>query len=157
MRNRALDLVRFGGTSRRSECVALDIGDLTFHSTRGVGVRARRSKTDQFGEGADVALPSARTPRSARCAHEACHLQGAGGGTLPRSVDRYGRVGCQCQARLDADLGAPAAGALAATAAFAGRSHRAIMVQGRCKSRTMVDRCVRTADAWRGNADAWLP
>lgn len=45
---------------------------------------------------------------------------------------------------------------LATTAALAGRSDRAIMLQGRWKSRTMVDRYVRTADAWRENAAAGL-
>jgi len=43
-----------------------------------------------------------------------------------------------------------------ATTALAGRSDRAIMLQGRWKSRTMVDRYVRTADAWRENAAAGL-
>lgn len=45
---------------------------------------------------------------------------------------------------------------LATTAALAGRSDRAIMLQGRWKSRAMVDRYVRTADAWRENAAAGL-
>ena len=45
---------------------------------------------------------------------------------------------------------------LATTAALAGRSDRASMAQGRWKSRTVVDRYVRTADAWRDNAASGL-
>jgi hypothetical protein len=44
---------------------------------------------------------------------------------------------------------------LATTAALAGQSDRAIMLQGRWKSRTMVDRNVHTA-AWRENAAGLL-
>ena len=97
---------------------------------------------------------------------------GRRGGALLRSVDRHGRVGGRLDgrdvARLLKELAARAGLAsvlvsghslragLATTAALAGRSDRAIMLQGRWKSRTMVDRYVRTADAWRENAAAGL-
>lgn len=45
---------------------------------------------------------------------------------------------------------------LATSAALAGRSDRDIMAQGRWKSRTMVERAVCTANAWRDNAAAGL-
>jgi site-specific recombinase XerC len=174
VRDRALVLVGFGGAFRRSELVALDVGDLTFDAARGVVVWVRRSKTDQIGEGADVAIPFGSQPevcpvraleawRAASCVEE---------GALFRAVDRHGRVGGRLDGRdvartlkeLAARAGlAPARvsghslrAGLATTAALAGRSDRAIMAQGRWKSRTMVDRYVRTADAWRDNAAAGL-
>lgn len=61
-RNRALVLLGFGGAFRRSGLVVLDVGDLTFDPARGGGVRIRRSKTDQTGEGADVAIPFGSQP-----------------------------------------------------------------------------------------------
>ena len=174
VRDRALVLVGFGGAFRRSELVALDVGDLTFDSVRGVMVRVQRSKTDQLGVGADVAIPFGSHP-------DVCPVRtldawrvasGVEEGALFRSVDRHGRVGGRLDGRdvartlkaLAARAGLASAlvsghslrAGLATTAALAGRSDRAIMAQGRWKSRTMVDRYVRTADAWRENAVAGL-
>jgi site-specific recombinase XerC len=173
-RDRALVLVGFGGAFRRSELVALNVEDLAFDPARGVVVRVRRSKTDQTAEGADVAIPFGSQPEV--CAVRALEAwrvaSGVEEGALFRAVDRHGRVGGRLDGRdvartlkeLAARAGlAPALvsghslrAGLATTAALAGRSDRAIMAQGRWKSRTMVDRYVRTADAWRDNASAGL-
>src|SRR5919107_1944513 len=56
LRNRAILLAGFGGALRRSEIVALDAGDLEFVDGRGVVLTVRRSKTDQHGAGAAVAI-----------------------------------------------------------------------------------------------------
>jgi integrase len=56
LRDRALVLVGFAAALRRSELVALDAEDLQFRP-EGVVLRLRRSKTDQEGAGADVAIP----------------------------------------------------------------------------------------------------
>lgn len=173
-RDRALVLVGFGGAFRRSELVALDVGDLSFDPARGVVVRVRRSKTDQVGEGADVAIPFGSQPGVCPVrALEAWRVAaGVQEGALFRSVDRHGRVGGRLDGRDVARMlkvlaaragiastlvsGHSLRAGLATTAALAGRSDRAIMAQGRWKSRTMVDRYVRTADAWRDNAMAGL-
>jgi site-specific recombinase XerD len=55
LRNRALLLLGFGGAFRRSELVALDVGDLV-ENADGFVVTIRRSKTDQEGQGATVAV-----------------------------------------------------------------------------------------------------
>ena len=55
VRDRALILVCFGAALRRSELVALDVGDLEQHR-RGLLVRIGRSKTDQQGVGRSVAI-----------------------------------------------------------------------------------------------------
>jgi integrase len=54
--NRALLLIGFAGAFRRSELVALDVEDVE-DVPEGLRVTIRRSKTDQEGHGAVVALP----------------------------------------------------------------------------------------------------
>ena len=55
LRDRALLLLGFAGAFRRSELVALDVADLQFCDS---GLRAiiRKSKTDQEGQGATIAI-----------------------------------------------------------------------------------------------------
>ena len=55
-RDRALLALGFAGAFRRSELVALEVADLT-EAPDGLRVRIRRSKTDQEGEGAEIAIP----------------------------------------------------------------------------------------------------
>jgi integrase len=59
LRDRALFLVGLAGAFRRSELVGIDVEHLRFE-TESVTVRIPRSKTDQAGEGVDVALPRTR-------------------------------------------------------------------------------------------------
>ena len=55
-RDRAMLLLGFGAALRRSELVALTLGDIETVADRGVRVLIRRSKTDQQGEGQTVAV-----------------------------------------------------------------------------------------------------
>src|SRR5215475_6257156 len=55
LRDRALLLLGFGGAFRRSELVALDVADIQF-TDDGLRVTIRRSKTDQEGQGATIAI-----------------------------------------------------------------------------------------------------
>jgi site-specific recombinase XerD len=55
-RDRALLALGFAGAFRRSELVALEVADLS-EVPDGLRVRIRRSKTDQEGEGAEIAIP----------------------------------------------------------------------------------------------------
>jgi integrase len=59
LRDRALFLVGLAGAFRRSELVGIDVAHLRFE-TESLIVRIPRSKTDQAGQGADVALPRMR-------------------------------------------------------------------------------------------------
>jgi site-specific recombinase XerD len=55
-RDRAVLLIGYAGAFRRSELVAVQLGDLTLHDDEtgeGVTIRVRRSKTDQRGAGED--------------------------------------------------------------------------------------------------------
>jgi site-specific recombinase XerD len=56
LRDRALILLGFAGAFRRSELVALDVGDLV-ESPEGLRVTIRHSKTDQEGAGQEIAIP----------------------------------------------------------------------------------------------------
>lgn len=55
-RDRAMLLLGFGAALRRSELVALTIGDAAIIPGRGVRLLVRRSKTDQQGRGQEVAI-----------------------------------------------------------------------------------------------------
>src|SRR5271165_2492137 len=55
-RERAMLLVGFGAALRRSELVALTLGDITTIPGRGLRVLVRRSKTDQQGQGQEIAV-----------------------------------------------------------------------------------------------------
>jgi integrase len=55
-RDRAMLLLGFGAALRRSELVALQLGDLEIIPNRGIRLLVRRSKTDQHGQGQDVAV-----------------------------------------------------------------------------------------------------
>lgn len=61
VRDKAILLMGWCSALRRSELVALNIGDLEF-SEKGVIVTIRRSKTDQEGEGSRIAIPFAAGP-----------------------------------------------------------------------------------------------
>jgi integrase len=64
VRDKAVLLVGFAGAFRRSELVAIDLGDISI-STAGLVVTIRRSKTDQDGAGREVGIPRSR--KSATC------------------------------------------------------------------------------------------
>ena len=55
-RDRAMLLLGFGAALRRSELVALSLGDVETVPGRGLHILVRRSKTDQQGQGQDVAV-----------------------------------------------------------------------------------------------------
>jgi integrase len=61
-RDAALRLMGFAGAHRRSELVALTLEDVILHSTDGLHVRLRTSKTDQEARGTVKALPYGRDP-----------------------------------------------------------------------------------------------
>lgn len=56
-RDRALILLGFACAMRRSELVALNVADIE-HVDHGARITVRRSKTDQTGEGREIAVPS---------------------------------------------------------------------------------------------------
>jgi site-specific recombinase XerD len=55
-RDRAMLLLGFGAALRRSELVALTLGDVETVPGRGLRIVVRRSKTDQHGQGQEIAV-----------------------------------------------------------------------------------------------------
>lgn len=173
-RDRALLLVGWAAALRRSELVALDVEDLAF-DVEGLVVTIRRSKTDQDGEGARLAVPFGSIP--ATCPVRALRrwLDAAAIVTGPvfRAVSRWGQLGearlsdravalvvkrYGATAGLDSALvsGHSLRAGMATQAAKSGKSERAIMRQTRHRSVAMVRRYIRDADMWTDNAAAGL-
>lgn len=61
IRDAAILMLGWASALRRSELVALNIGDLEI-GDRGIILTIRRSKTDQEGDGAKIGIPRASTP-----------------------------------------------------------------------------------------------
>lgn len=59
LRDIALLLIGFASALRRSELVSLNVEDIRF-TGEGILIRLRRSKTDQEGQGRDIAIPLVR-------------------------------------------------------------------------------------------------
>lgn len=93
-RDRALVLLGWAGAFRRSELVALDLGDLSFPSGGGVRVTLKRSKTDQEGAGMLKVIPSIEALEldPARALRAWLDAAGIKLGPVFRQVDRWGRV-----------------------------------------------------------------
>ncbi len=93
VRDKALLLVGFAGALRRSELVALNVGDLKDRD-EGIRVTLRRSKTDQERKGRKVALPYGHDPQTCPVTAMRAWLERAGieQGAVFRSVDRHGNI-----------------------------------------------------------------
>jgi integrase len=93
-RDAAILLLGFTGALRRSEIVALDFADVRFVE-EGVTVEIHRSKTDQTGEGATVAIPYGSTLATCPVRALGTWLDSAKieSGALFRSVNRHGQIG----------------------------------------------------------------
>ncbi len=93
VRDRALLLAGYAGALRRSELAALDIKDVTWVD-EGAVLTLRRSKTDQQGQGRQVAIP--RGAHAQTCPVKALRawIEAAGlrEGALFRPVDRHGKL-----------------------------------------------------------------
>jgi len=91
IRDRAILLLGFAGAFRRSELVALNIADLEF-CDRGLRVTIRKSKTDQEGLGATIAVALG----SVACPVDAVRVwikaADTSGGPLFRPVTRTGKI-----------------------------------------------------------------
>ena len=172
VRDRALLLLGFAGAFRRSELVALDVGDV--QTTRdGLVVTIRRSKTDQLGEGAKIGIPRGRHAGTCPVRALAAWLERAGiaAGPIFRGVDRHGRIlpgrltdravalivqRTAASAGLDPAqfAGHSLRAGLATSAAMAGAEERDIMRQTRHTSVAVARRYIRDGSLFRNNAAA---
>lgn len=93
IRNRALLVLGWAGALRRSELVCLHIEDVS--KTRdGLILHLHKSKTDQKGEGQDVALPFGSNPLTCpvRSLEDWLVASGISEGPLFRRMDRHGNI-----------------------------------------------------------------
>jgi site-specific recombinase XerC len=123
LRDRALLLVGRAAALRRSELVALDVGDLGFEP-EGVVLMIRRSTTDWGGAGASVAVPFGG--EEATCPVGALHrwldtaAVAASEGRVFRRIDRHGNLGPTLSDRALAEIVAARAVAAGLAGDFAG-------------------------------------
>lgn len=169
-RDRALILIGMAGALRRSELVALDIGDLAF-SDNGVDVTLRASKTDQEGAGQVVAIPNGTSLKPVAALRDWIEAAGVVSGPLFRSVNKSGAVAAE---RLTGRSVASIVKSYAEkagldSAAFSGHSLRAgfvtsaadrgadinrIMDQTRHTDPRTVRKYIRRADRYKDHAGA---
>ncbi len=92
-RDRALLLAGYTGGLRRSELAAAAVEDLLWKD-EGAVLTLRRSKTDQEGQGRQVAIPRGAHPATCPVTALRLWIEAAGleTGPLFREVDRHGRV-----------------------------------------------------------------
>lgn len=169
LRDRSILLLGFVGAFRRSELVALDVGDLDA-GERGVLVTVRRSKTDQTGEGMVKVIPYSVDPsccpvRALRGWFEASAIQS---GAVFRSIDRWGRLSTggmgaaavagivkRAASRVGIDpirvAGHSLRSGFATSAILVGKAEADVMRQTGHRSVTVFRGYVRVADAWRRN------
>jgi site-specific recombinase XerD len=91
IRDCAILLLGFAGAFRRSELVALDVADLE-PSDSGLRVTIRRSKVDQEGEGAIIAIAPGTTDCPTRALTAWLAAAGIGEGPVFRPINKAGKV-----------------------------------------------------------------
>jgi integrase len=169
-RDRAVLLVGFAGALRRSEIVGANVEDLE-QRPEGLVLHLRRSKTDQQGEGRQVALLYGVDAHT--CPVTAVEKWRTAGdvstGALFRSVDRHGNVSsarltgqavnlivrkCAARAKMETSRlsGHSLRSGFATSAAANGATESSIMRQTGHRSTAMLRRYVRHASVFSDNA-----
>lgn len=93
-RDRALLVIGFAAALRRSELVALNVSDVELHE-RGIIIHIRQSKTDQEGEGQQVAVPTGRKLKPVDALRDWLTAGGITEGALFRPIAKGGRVSAE--------------------------------------------------------------
>lgn len=170
-RDRALLLLGWGGALRRSELVGLDRSDVRLEA-RGLVLRIRRSKTDQWGGGREVGIPPGSRPEVDPIAAWELWAELLADRRPPlfRAIDERGRphparLSDRAVARLvqrvakraglEGDYsGHSLRAGLATAAAAAGASERSIMAQTGHRSTAIMRQYIRPATLFDENAAA---
>ena len=172
LRDRAILLLAFSLAARRSELVALDVEDIE-ECPEGLRVRIRRSKTDQEGQGAVVAVCRGSIADPVAAVLDYIKAAGITSGALFRRIRRGNhitdhRLGAQTICKLVKDQAAKLgldpkqygahsmrAGFLTSAAAKGANLFK-MMDVSRHKSVDTLRGYVRSADAFRDHAGAGL-
>jgi integrase len=169
IRNRALLVIGWAGALRRSELVALNVEDIT--KTRdGLILHLNRSKTDQKGEGHDVAFPYGSNPLTCpvRSLEDWLAASEISEGPLFRRMDRHGNIlgrltpqsvrlivrNCSEKVGLDPErYGAHSLrSGFCSQAAKAGKAEHQIMKQTRHKRSDSLQRYIKKVSLFDDNA-----
>jgi len=168
-RDRCLLLMGFAAGFRRSELMSLRVEDVEF-VPEGMLIVLRRSKTDQEGQGRKIGIPFGRTRACAvKALRQWLETAAISEGPLFRSVSKAGRVGsnqmsdqavnlvlakCAARAGLSSERlsGHSLRAGLVTSAAKAGVSAWKIRQQTGHRSDAMLQRYIRDADIFVGNA-----
>lgn len=168
LRDTALLLIGFSSAMRRSELVSLDVEDVQF-SEQGAVIHLRRCKTDQEGQGRDIAIPRIRGRYCPiRTLQTWIDAAGICNGALFRQVNRYDQLlphRLQAQsvalivkqraaaAGFDAQLfsGHSLRAGFVTNAANAGATSASIRAQTGHKSDAMVQRYIRNSQLFSNN------
>jgi integrase len=92
LRDRALLALGFAAALRRSELVALDVGDL-IEVPDGLRIVIRKSKTDQEGEGQEIAVPRGHHIRPVETVQTWLAAAAITEGPVFRQISKGGRIG----------------------------------------------------------------
>ena len=174
IRDRALLLIGFAGGFRRSELAALTAGRLAVEKD-GLVVTLDRSKTDQEGQGRQVAIPYGSNPETCpvRAYREWMEAAGLTAGAVFREIDRHGSVEAKALhkdsvglivKRAAARIGLEAAlyaghslrAGLATQAYLNGANEISIMQQTGHRSLATVRKYIRESSLFRDNPAAKL-
>ena len=169
LRDKALLLIGFAGAFRRSELVALQIEDLKLVRD-GYVVKLKRSKTDQQGEGREVAIPYGSNPLTCpvRALQDWINIGNLQEGPIFMPINRHGQKSTEAMTshavaviikkyapngKMAEDLsGHSLRAGFATTAAMAGVQEYAIMKQTGHKRSDTLKKYIRARDLWRDNA-----
>lgn len=169
VRNRALLVIGWAGALRRSELVQLNVEDISI-TRDGLILHLNKSKTDQKGEGQDVALPYGSNPLTCpvRSLEDWLGASGLSEGPLFRRIDRHGNIlgrmtpqsvrlivkSCCEEVGLDPSrYGAHSLrSGFCSTAAKAGKPEHQIMKQTRHKRSDSLQRYIKKANLFDDNA-----
>jgi integrase len=171
VRDRALLLLGFAGAFRRSELVSLEIRDLKLVRD-GFVISLRRSKTDQQGEGREIAIPFGSNPLTCptRALQDWIKSANINEGPVFRSINRHEQISCRALTSQSVALivkrrvidiektftfsGHSLRAGFATTAAMAGIPEYAIMKQTGHKRSDTLKKYIRAGNLWRDNAAA---
>lgn len=167
-RDKALLLLGFAGAFRRSELVGLHIEDLKLVRD-GYIVNLKRSKTDQQGEGREVAIPYGSNPCTCpvRALQDWIKIANLQDGPLFMPINRHGQKSAKAMTshavavivkkhaknkEMAIELsGHSLRSGFATTAAMAGVQEYAIMKQTGHKRSDTLKKYIRSRDLWKDN------
>ena len=168
-RDKALLLLGFAGAFRRSELVGLQVEDLKLVRD-GYIVKLRRSKTDQQGEGREVAIPYGSSPCTCpvRALQDWINVAKLQNGPLFVPINRHGQKSSNAMTSHAVAViikkhapnkemaiefsGHSLRAGFATTAAMAGVQEYAIMKQTGHKRSDTLKKYIRSRDLWKDNA-----